>query len=692
MKKALIFLLLVFVFAFNVTVYSIEGVDWICSTTNALFSERHSSGIVSFNGKIWLAGGAEAVYPHKSDVYYTLDGRNWTLANASAEFGQRSAFPLVVFNNISGGPNPGTEKMWLIAGERNGLALNDVYYSENGINWYAAATSTAMPSRHAHSVLVYKNKLWVIAGMGSGGSPVYNDVWWSVNGVDWYAATENAAFGKRSAFAAAVFDDGTGEKMYVIGGYTGTADTNDTWSSEDGITWSRVSSNAGFAPRRALGSLVYRDRLYIAGGFDSTKLYGDVWYTLNGSLWTKLTDDGGFGAREVSTGFLAHDSKLWIIAGGGYGPYKNDVWYSNVSTPTYIMTNTYTPTATATYTPTATITNYHVRINCGGGDYTDTDGKLWVADRGYDPVNGNTFGWEPAARIQWVDGYAGTYNGTSDKELYKTHSYGSDMGYYFDVPEGYYTVTMKFVEVGAEQPGQRVFDIMAEGNVIVDDLDVFSRSLSTYGEGRYGAVDVTVNNIYVSDGQLTLETSASANVGFFCAIEVIKQPGIIPTPTATVTPTTTYTMTNTYTPTFTATYTPTPTDTLYLFTHTVTFTPTFTFFNTNTPLPVFTNTPVPAPTIEEGNSEPVPNIGRDQIKIVFNVNKKTDCRVYIYDFTGKLVDDYSITAGQTTNDKLYKLKIDTSRYPSGVYYYVIEGIDEDGKKVEFKSQKFMIKK
>jgi hypothetical protein len=113
---------------------------------------------------------------------------------------------------------------------------------------------------------------------------------------------------------------------------------------------------------------------------------------------------------------------------------------------------------------------------------------------------------------------------------------------------------------------------------------------------------------------------------------------------------------------------------------------------TSTPEPVITSIPQIIPTVEEGDSEARPNIGKDEIKIVFNVNKKTECRIFIYDFKGKLVDNYEVTAGITPNEKLYKLKVDTSRYNPGVYYYVISGIDEDGKKTEFKSKKFMIKK
>ncbi len=158
----------------------------------------------------------------------------------------------------------------------------------------------------------------------------------------------------------------------------------------------------------------------------------------------------------------------------------------------------------------------------------------------------------------------------------------------------------------------------------------------------------------------------------------------VPEGTITNTPVATNTVTRTYTPVLNATLTFTPTRT-----HTVIYTATIEpeFTATQTPYD-----PVPRPTVEEGDSVPCPNVGKDSVKIVFNVNKKAQCRVYIYDFSGKLVDDYDITVGDTPNEKLYQLKIDTSKYVPGVYYYVIQGKDTEGNKIDFKSKKFMIKK
>jgi len=164
----------------------------------------------------------------------------------------------------------------------------------------------------------------------------------------------------------------------------------------------------------------------------------------------------------------------------------------------------------------------------------------------------------------------------------------------------------------------------------------------------------------------------------------------VPTASYTMTATPVFTQMATHTSVNTATHTQTYTPSN---TSTLSATPTLT--NAVVPISTYTSTPVepmPRPTVDEGDSEPCPNVGKESVKIVFNINKKAECRVFIYDFSGKLVDDYDITIGDTPNEKLYQLKIDTSRYAPGVYYYAIQGKDKDGNKIEFKSKKFMIKR
>ncbi len=298
--------------------------------------------------------------------------------------------------------------------------------------------------------------------------------------------------------------------------------------------------------------------------------------------------------------------------------------YTNTGTPTYTGTPTRTFTSTSTsvcypytctFTNTSTFTATHtftntpvptpIRVNCGGPQVT-TGGFTWSADFGF--TGGST-----------ADAGAIAISNTTDDVLYQTERYGNP-SYTFNVPNGYYNITFKFAETYWTSAGSRIMDVTVEGVTVIDNLDIYASAVAPKANTAY---DVTINNILITDGQINIASSATADNAKFCAIAIIPA-GPPPTstytntlvPSSTYTASATYTRTNTststYTYTATATYTatntatdtqvpPTATNT-YTSTSTRTFTatvtdtatqapPTSTYTNTNTFTRTFTNTP-----------------------------------------------------------------------------------------------------
>ncbi len=146
---------------------------------------------------------------------------------------------------------------------------------------------------------------------------------------------------------------------------------------------------------------------------------------------------------------------------------------------------------------------------------------------------GSRLGWEDPQGESWLPdfGYStGSYNsyatpilGTSRPMLYQSRrSVGSSqplLSYQFALPDGSYEVTLHFVEVVQSlfAAGSRVFDITAEGAVVVDDFDIFA---------RVGANTACVLSfpVTVSDGQLNLSFPKSANNPTISGIEVLPAP------------------------------------------------------------------------------------------------------------------------------------------------------------------------
>lgn len=129
-------------------------------------------------------------------------------------------------------------------------------------------------------------------------------------------------------------------------------------------------------------------------------------------------------------------------------------------------------------------------INVGGGDYDSMDGTTYRAESS---VAGG-------ARRR-TDGV----KGSQDPELYRTYREG-DIEISHPVPSGTYDLTFYFAEARDHKPGDRVFDAFAEGQRVIDDLDVMlfrdRKSLS--------ALTVTVPDVEVGDGELNIGFEASA--------------------------------------------------------------------------------------------------------------------------------------------------------------------------------------
>jgi Malectin domain len=125
------------------------------------------------------------------------------------------------------------------------------------------------------------------------------------------------------------------------------------------------------------------------------------------------------------------------------------------------------------------------------GIYTDRSGDPWAADRAYSAGS-------------W--GYIGTTNfdktkspigGTDDDPLYQDERRGS-MEYRFDgLPNGVYQLELRFDELQNQKPGQRLFDVIAEGSLILPALDVSGEA------GRLNALDKTFF-MPVTDGTMNV--------------------------------------------------------------------------------------------------------------------------------------------------------------------------------------------
>ncbi|MEM7309398.1 MAG: IPT/TIG domain-containing protein [Planctomycetota bacterium] len=152
-----------------------------------------------------------------------------------------------------------------------------------------------------------------------------------------------------------------------------------------------------------------------------------------------------------------------------------------------------------------------VRVNAGGTDYIDGLTQEWTEDFGF-AGGGDKYVVAPVG-------------GTTEPILYRDRRFGASFDYSFPLPAGSYDVTLLFAELELPFPGARVFDVLAEGVVVVDDLDLA-------GLGLFGQAYTQTLEVEVSDGVLDLEFTAGVGEAIVSGIEVTGVARITATPTA----------------------------------------------------------------------------------------------------------------------------------------------------------------
>jgi hypothetical protein len=127
-----------------------------------------------------------------------------------------------------------------------------------------------------------------------------------------------------------------------------------------------------------------------------------------------------------------------------------------------------------------------IRVAAGRTGRIEAAGTLWEADSGYD--GGKTY---------WT---AKPVAGTVTPELYQSERFNEDrLEYRFCVPNGVYTVKLKFAEIWFDAAGKRIFDVALNGTKVLMRFDI-----SAAAKGASRAIDREFRTT-VGDGRMVIQ-------------------------------------------------------------------------------------------------------------------------------------------------------------------------------------------
>jgi Malectin domain len=155
--------------------------------------------------------------------------------------------------------------------------------------------------------------------------------------------------------------------------------------------------------------------------------------------------------------------------------------------------------------PAAAQTQQAIRVNCGGGGYTDSSGRVWQADTGYNTGTAST--------------NTASTTGTSDPALSRSNRFNRDsipMIYAFAVANGNYRVNLLFAEnsTAVQSVGGRVFNVQLNNQPVLQNFDIFA----TVGAN---AAVVESFNTSLSNGKMAIQFDRVVENPKINAIEIM---------------------------------------------------------------------------------------------------------------------------------------------------------------------------
>ncbi|MCQ2820288.1 MAG: malectin [archaeon] len=133
-------------------------------------------------------------------------------------------------------------------------------------------------------------------------------------------------------------------------------------------------------------------------------------------------------------------------------------------------------------------------INCGGNQYTSTDGQVeYSEDKYYDKGSSSDHGLNY------------DISGTNDALVYQTERWSSEtMTYSLPLSRtGKYTLILKFSEVYFSEPKKKVFDIALGNKVVVKNLDIFAKVGREVAYDEYIEFEFKNEKIYWKEEKLS---------------------------------------------------------------------------------------------------------------------------------------------------------------------------------------------
>lgn len=242
-----------------------DGKNWRKTALTDIGLNSAFQRFVQFKGHVYalgtMSGNIESMRL-TSQIARTADGESWEIVAKKSNLPERVFYAAAVFK----------DKIWIFGGMMNGREFDDVWNSDDGVNWRQAGTKMPWGARDGLKAIVFRDRIYLLGD---------RDVWSSADGLEWKLETEKMAAHPVfiSGYSAVVFDD----RIWLIGINRNGTFQSGVLVSKDGRNWSEMS--APWSPRGAVAAWVFGDRLLMTGGKSSYVERGETKFVYSNDVW-----------------------------------------------------------------------------------------------------------------------------------------------------------------------------------------------------------------------------------------------------------------------------------------------------------------------------------------------------------------------------------------------------------------------
>lgn len=149
-----------------------DGEHWIQAANAAPWGGRSYHASTVHKDQLWILGG---LCPgpggrFRNDVWSSTDGAHWTPITTEAGWKPRMGAAAASWDG----------QLWLLGGAVSSASSgpqNDLWRSADGKTWQEVVPSTRWPRRAEHAVVVFADSIWLLGGSNYRARLSYHDVW-----------------------------------------------------------------------------------------------------------------------------------------------------------------------------------------------------------------------------------------------------------------------------------------------------------------------------------------------------------------------------------------------------------------------------------------------------------------------------------------------------------------------------------